>query len=249
MTSKVDGDGEPESWKRALGHRVRTLRDERKRTRQKIADESGLSLRFLADVEAGRANPSLGSLHALADALGVEVVELLHQDNTRPLALLGLRGAGKSSIGKRVARILGWPFVEVDAEIEQEAGMSLASVFAMHGESYYRMLEERVLRRLLASKSPIVLATGGGVVTHEESWRLLKTHALTVWLKATPQEHWDRVVAQGDARPMQARSRARQELETLYTTRAPLYAASELVVDTSALDLAESSKRIAQHAR
>src|SRR5688572_1252665 len=127
------------------------LRDAAKRTRQELADESGLSLRFLADVEAGKANPSLGSLHALADALGVTVVQLLADEARaapKSIALLGLRGAGKSTVGKRAAKALGWAFVEVDKEIEREAGMSLGELFALHGEAHYRTLEARVLRAL-----------------------------------------------------------------------------------------------------
>jgi XRE family aerobic/anaerobic benzoate catabolism transcriptional regulator len=225
-------------WKRELGERVRGLRDERGLTRQELADRAHLSLRFLADVEGGKANPSLGSLHDLARALDVDVIALLAHERTRarPLALLGLRGAGKSTVGKRLAKQLGWPFVELDQEIEREAGMSLAELFALHGEMHYQTLEARVLHRLLSddANGPVVLATGGGIVTHDDAWRVLRSRATTVWLKATPQEHWDRVVAQGDERPMAKRSRARAELEALHTARAPLYASADVVVNTSA---------------
>jgi XRE family aerobic/anaerobic benzoate catabolism transcriptional regulator len=235
-------------WRRALGDRVRELRDERDFTRLDLAAKSGLSVRFLADVEAGRANPSLGSLYDLAGALDVDVAALLRK-RARPVALLGLRGAGKSTVGKKVAKALSWPFVELDSEIEREAGMKLGELFALHGEAHYRTLEERVLRSLLTKSEPAVVATGGGLVTHEESWSLLRTGALTVWLQATPQEHWDRVLAQGDVRPMQQRARARAELEALYQARAPLYAAAELVVDTSARDADESAAQIAAAAK
>jgi XRE family aerobic/anaerobic benzoate catabolism transcriptional regulator len=241
-----------EPWKTALGVRARALRERTRKTRQEIADESGLSLRFLADVEGGKANPSLGSLHALADALGVTVVDLVTDEQGRPrsIALLGLRGAGKSTVGKRAAKALGWTFVEVDKEIEREAGMALSELFALHGEQHYRTLEARVLRALLLEDdAPRVLATGGGVVTHDDSWALLRAHALTVWLKASPQEHWDRVVAQGDARPMQKRSQARAELQALYEERAPLYARADVVVNTSALDVDGASARIVAAAR
>jgi XRE family aerobic/anaerobic benzoate catabolism transcriptional regulator len=237
-------------WKDTLARKVRALREAAHATQKGIAEQSGLSLRFLADVEAGRANPSLQSLYALAGALKVDVIDLLERGpRPRHIALLGLRGAGKSTVGKRVARQLGWEFVEVDKEIEREAGMTLAELFALHGEGHYRTLEERVLRRLLSAKQSIVMATGGGVVTHDESWRVLRAHARTVWLKATPQEHWDRVIAQGDARPMQKRSAARQELEALYQSRAPLYGAADMIVDTSALDIDKSSAKIVEAAR
>ena len=239
----------PHVWKTALGERVRSLRDARGTTRQALADGAGLSLRFLADVEGGRANPSLGSLYDLARALDVDVTALLERRAARTVALLGLRGAGKSTVGKRVARALGWSFVELDKEIEREAGMSLAELFALHGEAHYRTLEQRVLLTLLTKSDRAVVATGGGLVTHEQSWELLKSRALTVWLKATPQEHWDRVLAQGDERPMHQRARARAELAQLYEARAPLYAAAELVVDTSALDVEASARAIANAAR
>lgn len=225
-----------EPWKTALGERVRGLRGERGLTRQDVADRAQLSLRFLADVEGGKANPSLGSLHELANALAVDVTALLSAPlAARPLALVGLRGAGKSTLGKKVAKALGRAFVEVDREIEREAGMALGELFSLHGEAHYRTLEERVLRALLARAEPLVLATGGGVVTHEESWRVLRARATTVWLKATPQEHWDRVLLQGDERPMHKRAQARAELEALHAARAPLYAAADVIIDTGAL--------------
>ena len=243
---------EPE-WKRALGDRVRGLRDEHELTRQELADRAHLSLRFLADVEGGKANPSLGSLHDLAGALGVDVTSLLAHDRTsaRPIALLGLRGAGKSTVGKRVAKQLGWPFVELDKEIEREAGMSLGELFAMHGEAHYQTIEARVLHRLLSddAKAPVVLATGGGIVTHDDTWRFLRARATTVWLKATPQEHWDRVLAQGDERPMAKRSRARAELEALHAARAPLYASADVVVNTGALEVDGSVRAIVNASR
>lgn len=239
-----------EPWKQALGTRVRSLRDERGLTRQDVADRAQLSLRFLADVEGGKANPSLGSLHDLAKALDVDVTALLSAAKAaRPLALLGLRGAGKSTLGKKVAKALGRAFVEVDREIEREAGMALGELFALHGEGHYRTLEERVLRELLARDAPLVLATGGGVVTHEESWRVLRARATTVWLKATPQEHWDRVLLQGDERPMKKRAQARAELEALHAARAPLYAAADIVVDTGVLAVDGSVRAIVDAAR
>lgn len=222
--------------RRTLGERVKALRAAQGATRADVAAASGLSLRFLAEVEAGRANPSLTSLHDLARALHADVTELVRAE-TRPIALLGLRGAGKSTVGPRLAQKLAWPFVEVDREIEAEAGMPLASIFELHGEEHYRALERRVLARLLDARAPSVLATGGGVVTHPESFDLLRTRARTVWLQATPQAHWDRVVAQGDERPMARREQARAELEALHRARAPLYAQADVVVDTTATDV------------
>ena len=209
---------------------------------RELARRSGLSLRLLALIEADQANPTLSSLQELARALGVDVVELLRPAaSARPVALLGLRGAGKSTIGRRLAQEVDRTFVELDRLIERESGLSLQALFELHGEPHVRTLEARVLAELVAGGGPepaaVVVAVGGGLVTWPESWSLLKARALTVWLKATPQEHWDRVRAQGDERPMASRSRARAELEALWNARAPLYAEAELHIDTSVFDV------------
>lgn len=224
-------------WKAALGARTRALRARTGLTLKALAEAAGLSLRFLSDVEAGRANPSLGSLHDLARALGVDVVALLTpapQAEVRPVALLGLRGAGKSTVGARLGKALAWPFVELDRLIEREAGMRLGPLFELHGEAHYRALERRVLGLVLDEGKPCVIATGGGIVLHPESVELLRARTRTVWLRASAQEHWDRVVTQGDRRPMEHRARARAELEALYHGRAHHYAQAQIVVDTSA---------------
>lgn len=252
-----------------VGARLREERKGKKLTLAQLADRAGLSARFVGEVERGRANPSLGSLAELAGALEVPLVALLLDAGPekrallgrlealseadarraldamqgaagRPLALLGLRGAGKSSVGRRVAEHTGRPFVEVNQRIEAEAGMSLGSLFELHGEAYYRELEHRVLDELLTDDAtPAVLEVSGGAVTHAPTWRLILKGALTVWLRATPQEHWDRVVAQGDERPMDGRERARLELEELHARRSPRYAEAEVTVETTGRPLEE----------
>ncbi len=129
------------------------------------------------------------------------------------------------------------PYVELDASIEAAAGMRLATLFEIHGMAYYRRLEREVLRRVLAEHGAVVLAAGGSLVTDEETWALLRARAFTVWLRATADDHWDRVVAQGDARPMAHRANARSELQALLRSRTPLYAQARAAVDTSALGL------------
>jgi XRE family aerobic/anaerobic benzoate catabolism transcriptional regulator len=224
-----------------LADRVRALRAARGETAREVARRSGLSLRLLALIEAGQANPTLSSLVDLARALGVDVVDLLRpttdEHRVRPVALVGLRGAGKSTIGRRLADELGWRFVELDRLIEAEAGLSLAALFELHGAPHVRGIEARIVADVVADPAPVVVATGGGIVTAAATWSLLRRRALTVWLKATPQEHWDRVRAQGDERPMAARSSARAELDALWTARAPLYAEAELTIDTSSVDV------------
>lgn len=193
-------------------------------------------MRLLAVIEAGQANLTLGSLEELAGAFGVDAASLLHREvGQRSVALVGLRGAGKSTIGLQLATAIGWPFVELDRAIERESGLSLSALFELHGEPHVRALEARLVADVVLGSASVV-AVGGGVVTRRDTWALLRARTLTVWLKATPQEHWDRVRAQGDERPMAARSQARDELDALWAARAPLYAEAELHIDTSVVD-------------
>ncbi|MCB9550680.1 MAG: helix-turn-helix domain-containing protein [Myxococcales bacterium] len=149
------------------------------------------------------------------------------------VALLGVRGAGKSSVGRRVAERLGVAFVELDERVEQLADLSLAEIFAVHGEDYYRRLELDALQRLIRAGRPAVVATGGGIVTHPENFARLRAAATTVWLRARPEDHWDRVILQGDRRPMRDHPHAMAELRALLAERAPLYSQADAVVETS----------------
>ncbi len=221
-----------------LGSSVRLHRRQRRITLRTLARESGLSARFLSDVEAGRANVSVISLAAIGRALGLRAGELLEVSEHAPersgvVALLGLRGAGKSSVGELLAKKLRVPFFELDRLVESEAGVRLAEIFAFHGEDYYRRVELAVLKRFLAQHCRAVLATGGSVVTSPEAFRLLWERTQTVWLKATPEEHWERVVGQGDLRPIQNRPHAMTELRRRLKEREPLYSRASLICSTS----------------
>lgn len=234
-----------------VGQAVRRLRDGRGYTRRELARKSGVSERFLADLESGQGNISVARLHEVARALGTSAGELLlaaqpdHSDR-RVVALIGLRGAGKSTIGKALAAKLRVPFVELDALVEKDAGLSLSAIFAMHGEAYYRRLAREVLTRFLAETDAAVVATGGGIVTDRESFRLLMKRARTVWLQATPEDHWKRVLQQGDVRPGAASPHAQEELRALLKSREPLYAQAELAVDTSRLSVASAVDELAR---
>ena len=202
-----------------------------------------MSERFLAQLEGGEGNISLRRFAEVARALGVAPSVLLaaaETDDTRPIALLGVRGAGKSTVGAALARQLGARFVELDRDIEQAAGLRLAQIFELHGEAYYRRLEREVLARTLAERGkPLVIATGGSIVNDASTFALLQTRCTTVWLRATAEEHWNRVVAQGDRRPMAANPHAFAELRALLAARDALYARADRTVDTTGRSVRE----------
>ena len=153
---------------RELGQRLRQQRSQQGLTLKELAARAGLSMRFLVQVEAGRGNPSVRSLAALGGALDLPLTALLEGRSATPrpvIALLGLRGAGKTAIGERLAKRLELPFVELDREVEEAAGLSLSEIFDLHGEAYFRRVERETLSGLLAEGPPLILAAGGGLVT------------------------------------------------------------------------------------
>jgi XRE family aerobic/anaerobic benzoate catabolism transcriptional regulator len=227
---------------------VRGERHARGLTRRALAERSGVSERFLAQIESGRGNVSLLRLEDLARALDVPMVRLLSapESTSGPrVALIGLRGAGKSTIGPRLARRLKVPFVELDALVEKAAGLPAGQIFELHGERYFRRLEREVLSRLAADGEPVVLAAGGGLVTDPETYALLRSAFTTVWLSATPEDHYRRVLAQGDRRPMAGNPDAMAELRAMLTVRRPLYELASLRVDTSRVSAAAAARAIA----
>jgi XRE family aerobic/anaerobic benzoate catabolism transcriptional regulator len=138
------------------------------------------------------------------------------------------------------------PFVELDRRVEEAADLSLDEIFSLHGEEYYRRLERETLDRVLREQIPMVLATGGGIVTSRDTYALLRRSALTVWLRARPEDHWNRVVRQGDRRPMADHPQAMADLRGLLLAREPLYAAATHTIDTSALTAREAVEAIAR---
>ena len=226
----------PEDVLRTIGQRVRARRLERGATLREIAERSGVSPRFLVQLEAGRGNISVRRLADVAGALDVTLSELVApaaEPREPVVALLGLRGAGKTTIGRRAARRLRVPFVELDHRIELAANLTLAELFSLHGEEYYRRLERDVLQAVLNEDRPMILATGGGIVTSADTYALLRRSTITVWLRATPEDHWNRVLRQGDRRPMADHPQAMSDLRALLAAREPLYAAAAHKVFTT----------------
>jgi XRE family aerobic/anaerobic benzoate catabolism transcriptional regulator len=151
------------------------------------------------------------------------------------LALIGLRGGGKSTIGTMLAEHLRVPFIELDREVERQSGMGLAELFEMFGQATFRRQESAALQAILDQHPRFVLATGGGLVTEPATFELLLASCFTVWLRASPEEHMNRVIQQGDLRPMADNSRAMEDLLAILQSRESLYAKADLAFDTSGL--------------
>lgn len=230
----------PQAFLAELGHRLRHRRKVRGLSQEELGQLAHVSTRYISQIEAGQGNLSILRLLELTRALGVPVHEILQPNKWHPIvSLIGLRGSGKSSVGRDLARRMDKPFVELDGMIEEEVGMGLAEIFVLHGEGYYRRLEREVLTRFIANGSPAILATGGSLVTDRVTFDLLKTNTITLWLRALPELHLQRVCAQGDRRPMAGRADPLSDLRELLLEREPLYAEADITIDTSHLSTLE----------
>jgi len=237
MNAPLTAQQQESAYLSKLGERVRAWRSEHAMTRKSLALASGVSERYLAQLEAGQGNISVLLLRKVAHAMGVAVDSLVREEESAPrsgrIALIGLRGAGKSVLGAKLADALEIPFVELDREVEKEAGAELGEVFAMYGQEAFRRFERRALERVLAQHERAVIAAGGGLVTDPGSYQLLLDRCQCIWLKASPEEHMARVIAQGDMRPFKGRSAALDEIRRLLAGREKLYRRAEATVDTT----------------
>jgi XRE family transcriptional regulator, aerobic/anaerobic benzoate catabolism transcriptional regulator len=260
-----------EAYLRRVGERVRLARARRGMSRKSLSRASGVSERYLAELERGAGNASLLVLRQIADALSIEAAALVSDAPERPIdltlalhqlerlspaeldearrliaehfgqavspargriALVGLRGAGKTTLGQLAAQALAVPFVELDREIERASGMELSEIFAVHGQPMFRRLERQCLETIIARFEQAVIATGGSLVTEPATYDLLISSCFVVWLTAEPDEHMSRVLAQGDLRPMADGPQAMDDLQAILDSRRALYARANAVVNT-----------------
>ena len=237
MNAPLTAPQQEHAYLSRLGERVRAWRTEHGMTRKALSLACGVSERYLAQLESGRGNISVLRLRKVARAMGVAVEQLVREEESAArsarIALIGLRGAGKSTLGERLAQSLGLPFVELDREVEKEAGAKLGEVFAMYGQDAFRRFERRALQRVLNQKERAVIAAGGSLVTDPDTYKLLLDRCLCVWLRTSPEEHMARVIAQGDMRPFKGRSAALAEIRRLLADRERLYGRADVTLDTS----------------
>jgi XRE family transcriptional regulator, aerobic/anaerobic benzoate catabolism transcriptional regulator len=268
-----------------LGQRVRTMRALRGMSRKVLAKVSGISERYIAQLEGGKGNVSIVLLRRVSHAMGAPLEDLIPSTEPSPdwpvlrdlvrkatptqiaqakdvlagngasqakrtsfsgIALIGLRGAGKSTLGRMLAKQIGWSFVELNKKIEAQNGLSVAEIIALYGQEGFHRMEQSALADLLARKEPMVLATGGGIVSEPVTFDLILSSFYTIWLKAEPEEHMARVRAQGDLRPMADNPAAMSELRTILLSREPLYARAAAVVDTAGLSVDAAAARLTE---
>lgn len=188
----------------------------------------------------------VASLYASAPAAERQrVMQILNPEQPTQLrgqriCLIGLRGAGKSTLGRLLSESLHVPFMELNADIEEQSGMPVGEVMALYGQEGYRRLERQALERIVARTDCVVLAAAGGVVAEPETFNFLLRHFHTVWLKAAPEDHMTRVRGQGDDRPMAGNPKAMEDLNFILRSREALYGRAETVVDTSGKSLQDS---------
>jgi XRE family transcriptional regulator, aerobic/anaerobic benzoate catabolism transcriptional regulator len=267
-------DPQDVAYLRTLADKVREARAQRGMTRNALAADSGVSLRFLAQLEGGQGNPSILVLRRIASAMGFPPDSLLSDDPppaidrilltqmlkrlpdaeiakvrgliTQHLSLdkvsevkkpyvtlIGLRGAGKTTLGRRLAEHRGVPFFELDREVEREYGATIGEILQLHGQPGYRRFERESLQAVLSKNPAAIIETGGGLAADPETLPVLLEHTLAVWVRASPEEHMQRVIDQGDLRPMARSREAMRELKDILKAREQFYRQAPLHLMTS----------------
>ena len=228
-----------------IGRRVRTERAKRGVTRKTLAQQCQTSERYLAQIESGEANPSVLVLDKIARALDLDPVDLMPParlraasgfhagGRARRIALVGLRGAGKSTLGAALAKRLAAPFIEIDKMIETEHGAPVATLFEVYGHGAFRRYERDCLAGIVASHVSAVIATAGGIVADDDTFAHLLDETHVIWLQASPSDHMRRVMEQGDFRPMEHNRDAMKDLVAILDARAPFYGRAHARLDTT----------------
>jgi XRE family aerobic/anaerobic benzoate catabolism transcriptional regulator len=278
---------ESAAYLQALGERVRATRARRGMTRKILSRDSGVSERYLAELESGRGNASITILRQIADAMNLPIADLVREGaepsaelaliierlgrlskvemeaagtllsehfpaaeaRRERIALVGLRGAGKSSLGQALGVKLGVPFLEMAQEIERDAGVSLPEIFDLWGQPAYRRHERRTLERIIEEHDRAVIATGGSIVSEPSTYEYLLDTCYVIWVQADPEEHMERVRAQGDYRPMADNREAMEDLRRILAGREEMYQRADTILQTSGQDLERSAADLLALAR
>ncbi|MEZ5788448.1 MAG: helix-turn-helix transcriptional regulator [Xanthobacteraceae bacterium] len=283
-SSPPAGGNQTRDFAAEIGRMVRLGRAKRGISRRKLASDSGISERYLAQIEAGQGNPSVNVLKSIADAIAIPMFELLPRggwghpsldrvfdlltrvppddlpaiaaameerlgtaaDRAQRISLVGLRGAGKSTLGRKLAEHLGVPFLELNRVIEQQYGATVAMLIELSGLTTFRKYEHDCLQRVIAENDAAVIATAGGIVANPETYALLLRRTHAVWIKARPNDHMARVIAQGDFRPMAHNREAMADLVAILEARSTDYGRAESQLDTSGASVEQSFAKLAR---
>jgi len=267
-----------------IGLIVKKHRAKRGITRKLLASLSGISIRYLAQLEAGKANPTISILKNIAYALNMSLsdmlfeneyneiqlgtldnklsefsseqlkkvhnlVENIYRENTvkknkNKIAFIGLRGAGKSTLGNMLNKEFNTPVFEVSNEIEILGGMNINEIIELGGQGMYRRFEYDIVSSFHKNHDNLILLTGGSIVSEKETYNYLLNNYFTVWIKASPMEHMSRVLMQGDSRPMNSNPRAMEDLNNILNERVSLYSKADLIIDTENSSIKESYSKL-----
>ncbi len=262
-----------------IGFIVKKYRAKRGITRQILANKSGISLRYLAQLESGKANPTISILKNISYSLNMTLSDMfftynnettigMHDSrlmkfsseqrkkvlslienidrenrskkNKNKIALIGLRGAGKSTIGKMFHKEFNVPLFEATNEIEKLGGMNINEVIELGGQGMYRRYEYDIISSIHKNHKNLILLTGGSIVSEKETYNYLLNNYFTIWIKASPKEHMNRVLKQGDSRPMGSNPRAMEDLNNILNERISLYSKADIIIDTENLSAEQS---------
>ena len=254
-----------------IGFIIKKYRAKRGITRQILANKSGISLRYLAQLESGKGNPTISILKNISYSLNMTLSDMfftynnetaigMHDSrlmkfsseqrkkvlslienidrenrskkNKNKIALIGLRGAGKSTIGKMFHKEFNVPLFEVTNEIEKLGGMNINEVIELGGQGMYRRYEYDIISSIHKNHKNLILLTGGSIVSEKETYNYLLNNYFTIWIKASPKEHMNRVLKQGDSRPMGSNPRAMEDLNNILNERISLYSKADIIIDT-----------------